>query len=1161
MSVIGGQNNTLISQGLIYALDFKNPKTYVSGSTLARSLTADTATTIVSNVDFTPYSNISFDYPWTGYIQRTGSLFDFNPVSSTFTVFLELEVTAETTQNIGSLFIQNTTDYQFAASVTTSSIHVGFYNNQTSEYYVRSFPKPFSTSSQVLTYRYDMGTVDMFLDGTPITSSANYHSILSLVTSSAGNFLEYETLPPSLLIGYGTSAGVIYGVGTIRSYLGNLSKFFVYDRALTFEEIYQNYYYVKNGLSTVVPDLFPYTLDENTLLYVSSSNITDTSSIQGINRFITSLKSESIWNKLSAVYPIYGTDTASYFLNLKEPGVNPLLYTGSFNTSSIGITPSSADAYFYLDYFNYPTLNSTSSLHFSYMSYDTPEVTGSLFSNKKTLRAIGGEIFYSGSKTYHVYRQPDRTSSFQILDPSLVSVETLVVAGGGAGSGFGGGGGGAGGLIYSASYPLVTTSPVDVIVGEGGICRVNGQGNSGSYSIFDTIQAVGGGAGIDMFGGPTGKSNGGSGGGAGREHGGAQSGLSGSGIPGQGNNGGPKAGIGNGNSGAAGGGGASQAGQPGGTQSPSTPAGAGGSGSYFSQYAGLGLGFPAGWFAGGGGGSHGYITNPGPGGPGGGGTGGGVNIFGNPGVKNTGGGGGGGAVNGSKGGYGGSGIVIISYDTIGPGTQVTSSTELTINNNEIIGNIQSEDSPSLSFSGPIGLVSVSRTGSTFLSIHRNITSSIFLAPVTSSNLPIIYVNSTFDQGAITNTAPYSISYLSYGEGLSPSKINTYHNIVGRLQYDLGRGGLIEGFPAAAAYSVRQLSKMSQYSMEVRRDWDNASSSIGFTSNGDLDTGSLLSFVKEYSQSFTVTVEDDGGGNVFVLDGTQKPPLTLFRGGVYTFDQSNATNTTHPIAFKSGSESYTTGVVSTGTPGEAGAQTVFTVANDAPDDLSYYCTEHGDYMGNTITVTENTGSGFVKTWYDQSGNNKHAIQTTNAKQPLIINSGSVFLENQKPAIHFTGNNVATQTGFSAGTITSTPSDYSIYYVKNAKGGQNPWLIMFGNGSYLTQTYPGNATTYYLQDGAGRSMVGTSATPRTQHVGEIYLNSSNNLDSRAYENNALQKQGFTAGTYSKVAIPNLLISIDSFQAYTGSAQEIIISTTNHLPSRSSIVSNINSYFNIY
>ena len=91
-----------------------------------------------------------------------------------------------------------------------------------------------------------------------------------------------------------------------------------------------------------------------------------------------------------------------------------------------------------------------------------------------------------------------------------------------------------------------------------------------------------------------------------------------------------------------------------------------------------------------------------------------------------------------------------------------------------------------------------------------------------------------------------------------------------------------------------------------------------------------------SQTFTVTVANVGGQNVFVIDGANNPALSLIRGFTYTFDVSNSSNAGHPLAFKNGSSSYTTGVTSSGTAGQAGATVTFSVPNDAPaTGLLYY----------------------------------------------------------------------------------------------------------------------------------------------------------------------------------------------------------------------------------
>jgi len=103
-------------------------------------------------------------------------------------------------------------------------------------------------------------------------------------------------------------------------------------------------------------------------------------------------------------------------------------------------------------------------------------------------------------------------------------------------------------------------------------------------------------------------------------------------------------------------------------------------------------------------------------------------------------------------------------------------------------------------------------------------------------------------------------------------------------------------------------------------------------------------------AFVVTVVNSGG-NKFAINGVTAPTLQLVRGTTYTFDLSDASVSGHPLAFKSGNNSYTDGVTSSGTPGQSGASVTFAVPSTAPGiGLRYYCTVHGNGMGNTITTS-------------------------------------------------------------------------------------------------------------------------------------------------------------------------------------------------------------------
>ena len=106
-----------------------------------------------------------------------------------------------------------------------------------------------------------------------------------------------------------------------------------------------------------------------------------------------------------------------------------------------------------------------------------------------------------------------------------------------------------------------------------------------------------------------------------------------------------------------------------------------------------------------------------------------------------------------------------------------------------------------------------------------------------------------------------------------------------------------------------------------------------------------------NQTFTVTVQNVSG-NKYFIDSVQTPVLKLARGKTYTFNLADSSNSGHPLAFRDSSDnSYTTGVTTNGTAGNSGATVVIVVAANAPSSLKYYCTSHGNSMGNTINVID------------------------------------------------------------------------------------------------------------------------------------------------------------------------------------------------------------------
>ncbi|MSZ55869.1 MAG: hypothetical protein F2594_00900, partial [Actinobacteria bacterium] len=259
-------------------------------------------------------------------------------------------------------------------------------------------------------------------------------------------------------------------------------------------------------------------------------------------------------------------------------------------------------------------------------------------------------------KTVVAFPRSYITSSGGWTVPSGVSrVDALVVAGGGGGGGgwgsdgWSGGGGGAGGLRTLTNSAVTPGSPLTVAVGGGGHRGINGSnnteylGSNGATSIFGSTSTVGGGYG-GMSSLPAG--NGGSGGGAGTYNGAS---TAGTGTAGEGNNGG----AGRADCCTAGGGGGADGAGGAGTGTYGTAVGGTAGPGVSSSITGTAVFYAAG------GAGNAYKTSGAAGSSGG-------TATGSSGVAGTGAGGGGGGGRADQStwkvaGYGGSGVVIVSY--------------------------------------------------------------------------------------------------------------------------------------------------------------------------------------------------------------------------------------------------------------------------------------------------------------------------------------------------------------------------------------------------------------------------------------------------------------------------------------------------------------------
>jgi len=103
----------------------------------------------------------------------------------------------------------------------------------------------------------------------------------------------------------------------------------------------------------------------------------------------------------------------------------------------------------------------------------------------------------------------------------------------------------------------------------------------------------------------------------------------------------------------------------------------------------------------------------------------------------------------------------------------------------------------------------------------------------------------------------------------------------------------------------------------------------------------------------------GSSSGYKIDGTFSPTLELVPGNTYKFTQEDSSNSGHPLRFyyeAAKTTSFTTGVTTSGTPGNSGAYTQIVVSDTTPQVLHYQCSSHG-YMGNQVVIGTRNLTGF------------------------------------------------------------------------------------------------------------------------------------------------------------------------------------------------------------
>tara|TARA_Y100000591_G_scaffold330296_1_gene360994 strand:+ start:71 stop:1234 length:1164 start_codon:yes stop_codon:yes gene_type:complete len=96
---------------------------------------------------------------------------------------------------------------------------------------------------------------------------------------------------------------------------------------------------------------------------------------------------------------------------------------------------------------------------------------------------------------------------------------------------------------------------------------------------------------------------------------------------------------------------------------------------------------------------------------------------------------------------------------------------------------------------------------------------------------------------------------------------------------------------------------------------------------------------------------DSGQNVYFLNGSQETILNVATGNIYRFNQSDTSNSNHPLRFSESQEGseYSSNVTSSGVPGNSGSYVEIEITSNTPNKLYLICLNHYGMGGNSEII--------------------------------------------------------------------------------------------------------------------------------------------------------------------------------------------------------------------
>jgi hypothetical protein len=219
-------------------------------------------------------------------------------------------------------------------------------------------------------------------------------------------------------------------------------------------------------------------------------------------------------------------------------------------------------------------------------------------------------------------------------------------------------------------------------------------------------------------------------------------------------------------------------------------------------------------------------------------------------------------------------------------------------------------------------------------------------------------------------------------------------------------------------------------------------------------------------------------------------------------------------------------------------------------------QNGELNESDLTSFVGVNNGFVTTWYDQTSSGNPLLQVSTGQQPIIVSTGVVNKQNNKPSINFIQASSTILVLSNSSLFQQGPFTFTAVIGTHGTGGSQDFFGTRSGSSGWSWLY--RTTPRYAFAGISFGEVNNPISAISQHL--IFLTRVGGINFMAFNSTYTSSGSVGLNTGTNFAIG--YGGAGGGQGYlNGNFYELIAYSEDKSSNRLSIESDINNYYKIY